>query len=96
MVALRGASGVLHQFTKASRGPRSIEVADVCRAEANEIDVTRFYIKALDVDASSAELVAPSYTPMASKLASEYGIRLRNSTKHSRTTLSQLRSGRTG
>ena len=96
MVALRGASGILHQFTRASRTPRRIEVADVCRAEASEMDVMRLYIKALDVAASSAELVAPSYTPTALKLAGEYGIKLRNSTRRSRTTLSQLPSGRTG
>lgn len=85
MEALRGASGVLHQFTKIERGAGGTKVVEVCDAEACEWDVMRLYAKVFDVGASSAELVAPSYTPRAKELAGEYGIKLRNSTTRSRT-----------
>ena len=84
MEALRGNSGVLHRFAEVSKGPAGTRVVESCSAEACETDVMRLRIKALDVGASSAELVAPSYTPMAVELAKEYGIELRDSTTRSR------------
>jgi hypothetical protein len=73
-----------------------MKVVDVCSSEANEMDVMRLWIKALDVGAESAALVAPSYSPLAVELAEEYGIRLGNSTRHSHTTLSPQHSGKKG
>ena len=96
METLRGSSGVLHTFTEVSRGPRGTKVVDRCGAEACETDVMKLWIKALDVGARSAELVAPSYTPMALELAMEYKIKLRNSTTHSQTRSQPRRSGRRG
>ena len=60
---------------------------DVCSSEASETDVMRLWIKALDVGAKPVELIAPSHSPLAVEQAEEYGIKLRNSTRHSRTTL---------
>ena len=82
--ALRGSSGVLHSFAEVSDGPKGTRVVDSCSAEACETDVMRLQIKALDVGAGSAELVAPSFTHDAAELAREYGIELRSSTRHSR------------
>ena len=85
MKALRGSSGVLHSFAEVSRGNGETRVMESCIAEACETDVLRLWIKALDVGASSAELAAPSYTPLAVQLAKEYGVRLRSSTRRSHT-----------
>ena len=96
MKALRGSSGVLHSFAEVSRGNGETRVMESCIAEACETDVLRLWIKALDVGAASAELVAPSYAPLAFDLAKEYGITLRNSTTRSRTKSQPRRSGRKG
>jgi hypothetical protein len=96
METLRGSSGVLHTFTEVSKGPMGTKVMESCNAEACETDVMRLWIKALDVGARAAELVAPSYTPMALELAKEYKIKLRNSTTHSQTRSQPRRSGRRG
>jgi hypothetical protein len=85
MKAVRGSSGVLHSFAEVSRSKGETRVMESCIAEACETDVMRLRIKALDVGASSAELVAPSYTPLAVQLAKEYGIKLRSSTRRSHT-----------
>jgi hypothetical protein len=85
MRTLRGSSGVLHSFADVSRGKGETRVMESCIAEACETDVMRLRIKALDVGASSAELVAPSYTPLAVQLAKEYGIKLRSPTRGSHT-----------
>ena len=73
-----------------------MKVVDVCSSEASEIDVMRLWIKALDVGAESVELVAPSHSPLAVKLAEEYGVKLRNSTRHSHTMLPPQNSVRRG
>lgn len=85
METLRGSSGVLHTFAEVSKGPRGTRVVENCCAEACEIDVMKLRVKALDVGARSAELVAPSYTSMALELAKEYKIKLRRSTIRSQT-----------
>ena len=94
METLRGSSGVLHDFTRVSRGKAGMKVVDICSSEASESDIMRLWIKALDVGAESVELVAPSYSPLAAELAEEYGVKLGNSTRHSHTTLSPRRSGK--
>ena len=96
METLRGSSGVLHDFTHVSRGTDGMKVVDVCSSEASETDVMRLWIKALDVGAEYVGLVAPSYSPLAVKLAEEYGVKLGNSTRHSHMTLSRRRSGKKG
>ena len=85
MKTLRGSSGVLHDFTRVSRGKGGLKVVDVCSSEASETDVMRLWIKALDVGAKSTELVAPSYSPLAVELAEGYGVKLGNPTRHSHT-----------
>ncbi len=96
METLQGDSGVLHTFARVSRGPGGTRVVDSCGAGACDVDVIKLRMKALDVGAVSAEIIAPSYTPMARELAKEYGIRLKSSTTRSRMRLSPRRSGRTG
>jgi hypothetical protein len=73
-----------------------MKVVDVCSSEANEMDVMRLWIKALDVGAESVELIAPSHSPLAVELAEEYGIKLGSSTRHSHTMLSPQHSGKKG
>lgn len=96
METLRGSSGVLHSFAEVSRGSRGTKVVEKCGAEACETDVMRLRIKALDVGARSAELVAPSYTPLAVELARGYGIKLRSSAIRSRGRAKPRRSGTKG
>lgn len=96
METLRGDSGVLHSFARVSKGPGGSRVVDSCGAGARDIDVIKLRMKALDIGAVSAEIIAPSYTPMALELAKEYGIRLRSSTRRSRKRSPPRRSGRRG
>ena len=96
METLRGDSGVLHSFARLSRVPGGTRVVDSCGAGACDIDIIKLRMKALDVGAVSAEIIAPSYTPMALELAKVYGIKLRNSITRSRAKSPPRRSGRTG
>ncbi len=78
MVGFKGKSGVVHKFTDVMRNKaKERKVVDVYETKATELEILKAFAKALDVGARDVEIIAPSYTKSAERLAKEYKMRLK-------------------
>ncbi len=78
MVGFKGKSGVVHKFTDVLRSKAKVQkVVDVYNSKATELEILKAFTKALDVGAREVEIVAPSYTKSAERLAKQYKMKLK-------------------
>jgi Lrp/AsnC family transcriptional regulator for asnA, asnC and gidA len=77
-VGFKGKSGVMHKFTDATRRRAKVQkVIDVYNSKATEVEILKAFAKAIDVGAREVEIVAPSYTKNAQRLARQYKMKLK-------------------